>query len=458
MTPSALFRREIAIALRARVTWLVFAGSALLVGHGFVLALDLYSAASRSALGNVIMRREIDPLPGIVRPTLGGMQLATALLVPILAARLLSVEKERNTFGMLSVAIGSTAKVALIKLAAAAMTASGVLVMPAMCFAAFSALGGHVDPIETIVALSGHLLCILAIAALSVAASSWTGTVAQATTLAILVSIASWAVEAGEGISALAWLGPFEAASLGRQLSPFEHGLVSVGSLAWFGSAMLGALASTVTGASFGLGRWRKPVAGLIIAASTLCALGLSHHLTRTYDWTELRRASLPPHAVEALRAIDRSKPISITVFLDREDSRRQQLERDTLSKLRLARSDLEFVMPLDDKADASEAGLHDDRYGEIVVRVGDANRVTRSTSRREITSLIFDAAGLPVPDWSQEQYAGYPLVVGESRARIVRLVVYLIIPSLLLLVGWLLRRPIRRHHADSVSPHQQRP
>src|SRR5262249_39809207 len=39
-----LVRRELAIVLGARVTWLVAAISALLVGHGFVLALDLYTS------------------------------------------------------------------------------------------------------------------------------------------------------------------------------------------------------------------------------------------------------------------------------------------------------------------------------------------------------------------------------------------------------------------------------
>ena len=42
-------QRELAIALRARVTWVVAALSALLVGHGFVLSVDLFSASSARA-------------------------------------------------------------------------------------------------------------------------------------------------------------------------------------------------------------------------------------------------------------------------------------------------------------------------------------------------------------------------------------------------------------------------
>ena len=45
-----MLARELAIVLRARVTWVAAALAALLVGHGFVLAVDLFSAGSRSAL------------------------------------------------------------------------------------------------------------------------------------------------------------------------------------------------------------------------------------------------------------------------------------------------------------------------------------------------------------------------------------------------------------------------
>ena len=59
---SALLRRELTIALRARVTWIVAALAALLTGHGFVLAVDIYVATSRSVAGGALMQREMDPL------------------------------------------------------------------------------------------------------------------------------------------------------------------------------------------------------------------------------------------------------------------------------------------------------------------------------------------------------------------------------------------------------------
>src|SRR5207253_761304 len=89
--------RELPIVLRARLTWLQAAFSALLVGHGFVLAVDLYAAGSRSAIAHHLMTREFNPLLGIVRPTLGGLYLALSLLGPLAAVRPIAVEKERRT-------------------------------------------------------------------------------------------------------------------------------------------------------------------------------------------------------------------------------------------------------------------------------------------------------------------------------------------------------------------------
>src|SRR2546428_14089387 len=114
-----MLARELAIVLRARVTWLQAALAALLVGHGFVLAIDLYSAGSRSAATQRLMAREFDPLLGIVRPTLGGLYLALSLLGPLVAARALAVEKERPTFGAVLLQTGAPLRLILPKAGAA---------------------------------------------------------------------------------------------------------------------------------------------------------------------------------------------------------------------------------------------------------------------------------------------------------------------------------------------------
>ena len=129
---------------------------------------------------------------------------------------------------------------------------------------------------------------------------------------------------------------------------------------------------------------------------------------------------------------------------MDRDDSRRRQLESDTLSKPRLARSDVQITMPLDDR-EAPIEGARDEGYGRIVIRVGDHERETYSASRREILSLIFAAVGRPLPDWSQPEYRGYPLVVSGGQRRAVGAVAYVILPAAVFAAGLTVTRSKRR-------------
>ena len=78
-------------------------------------------------------------------------------------------------------------------------------------------------------------------------------------------------------------------------------------------------------------------------------------------------------------------------------------------------------------------------------MRVGAEKRETRSTSRRELTTLIFEAAGRPLPSWEQPEYPGYPLVVEGARRSVVMACAYLAFPGLLALLGWLLCRAPKR-------------
>lgn len=436
-------RRELAIALRARITWLVAAISALLVGHGFVLAVDLYSAASRSALANALQTKEMDPLAGIVRPSLGGLDLSISLFVPLIAARVLSVEKERRTFGALCLLEGSTDRVIGQKLVAALCAAQLVFVAPVGVFVAYAALGGHLDLIETAWALAGEGLHLALVTAIAVAAAAWTRTFPQAAAVSVGLSLTSWAIDASEGFAALAWLGGASVWSIERQLDPFQRGVASLGAVAWLMTATAVAYVVALGGARFGSSTGRRVVliAGPAALAATLLFGAATSH--RGFDWTEQRRVSLPPEVAERLRKL--ARPLAIDVFLDRDDSRRRQLESDTLAKLYLARPDLVVRAPLDDAQSVAEA-RHGEDYGRIVIHVGSSTKETRSTSRREIVTLIFDAAGMPVPAWTQPSYRGFPFVVERSRRTLLTGIAYLLIPGVLLATGFMLtrRRPTR--------------
>lgn len=363
-------RRELEVALRARPTWLVAAIGALLVGHGFVLALDLYSASSRSALSSVLQMEQMDPLAGIVRPTLGGVSLALSVLGPVIAARSLAIEKERKTYGALCLAVGSSTRVIAQKAIASAAACGLLLIAPVMLFGVLRVCGGHVDAVETAVALGGEVLHLGLVVALATAAAACTRTFAQAVTLGILASLTSWAIDAAEGFAALAWLGGASAWSIEQRLLPFQHGVLCLSSVLWLMSASATALAVAVFAGSFAPASKKIARALAVIGTGVLALLSIGTD-GRAFDLSEQRRASLPPDIVTGLRRLP--GPISVDVFLDRDDSRRRQLELDVLAKLRLARPDMPIRMPLDEATDVAEAqhGADETQYGRINVQAG---------------------------------------------------------------------------------------
>jgi len=244
-------RRELAIVLRAPVTWAIATISALLIGHGFVLAVDLYSASSRSALLSQLQVREMDPLAGIVRPTLGGLDLAISILVPLVAVRALAIEKERRTFGALCLEARSSNSVIIKKFLASLTATAPVLLCPLLLWTCFIWVGGTLDVIESAVAWFGEVLHLVLAVAIGTLAAAWTRTLAQAASLALVLSLSAWAIDASEGFAALAWLGGASAWSVEQHLAPFQRGILSLGSFAWLLTAIAGSLAVSFAGAQF---------------------------------------------------------------------------------------------------------------------------------------------------------------------------------------------------------------
>jgi hypothetical protein len=428
-------RRELAIALRARVTWLVASVAALLIGHGFVLALDVYAATSRSALESVLQTREMDPLLGIVRPTLGGVSFSLALLGPILASRSLALEKERHTYGSLCLASGATHRVILKKWVASAV-ACWLLFIPAIgLLVGFAAAGGHLDWPEVMVAFGGEVLHLLVVASAALAAAAWTRTLAQAITLGLLLSLSAWAIDAADGFAALSWLGGASSWSIEQRLLPFGRGVVSLGSVLWLLVAATTFVGLALTGGSFAPPPLKWSWGAGVVALGVIAALA-SSRLRRGFDWSEQRRASLPPPVVDGLRKL--AQPITFALLLDRDDSRRKQLESDALAKLSLARPDISVIWPLDDDSKAL-AGRREADYGLISVRVGRTRRVTRSTSRRELATLVFEAAGRPVPSWVQPPYAGFPFVPTIRQRQLLGTCAYAVLPLAMAALGFVL-------------------
>src|SRR5215210_4240865 len=78
----------------SRAFWLLLLMIGLLVGHGFINAVNLYAEASGIGGGPAALAQGLTPLEGILVPTFGAYDLAATLLFPFVAIRVIAAEKE----------------------------------------------------------------------------------------------------------------------------------------------------------------------------------------------------------------------------------------------------------------------------------------------------------------------------------------------------------------------------
>ncbi|MBK7834210.1 MAG: hypothetical protein IPJ56_18030 [Gemmatimonadetes bacterium] len=421
-------RRELVLVFGARVTWGVAALVAAVVGHSFVLAVDLYGQASASVAAGSLAAREFEPLLAILRPTIGGWSFCATLIGPVLAARVLAAEKDRRTFHARLLALGSAPRLLARKALAAWL---GLLLLAApivVCALAWLAAGGHLDVRESCVVLLGVALHAGWIAAVSTAAAAWSASTPQATALALLLSVSPWILDAAGEFAALAWLGPVQRLSISPHLAGFERAVLQPGAVAWLVLAWLGALVLACIGARDDWTRGRRGASAVLVCVATLATLLAADRWRGGWDLSEAQHSSLPRSIALAVEALP--SPLVLDIGLDRDDARRAQLEQDVVLRLELVRPDLVVRFPLDGAA--SSAGVRGGDYGRILVQVGDRAVETFSTSRRELITLLFEAAQRPMPAWEYPPYAGHPQVLGGGARSAVAVVVYLLIPLLL--------------------------
>jgi hypothetical protein len=302
-------------------------------------------------------------------------------------------------------------------------------------------VGGHLNASETLVAFTGHLLYGAWLTMLSVAASAWAKTWAQAAATVLAVVVGSWALDSSSGFAALAWLSDLERLSASVQLLPFERGAVAVGPALSFALSGAGFFGAAWAGARVDLSMSRRTLLGLLVfSGGGLSALAATR-VTRAIDFTEGDRLSLPRAQAEGIRALP--GPLVVEIELDRDDARRQQLERDFLFKLQLARPDVELRFPRD--ARLAVEGARDDGYGKVRLSVAGVTRETVSNGAEALTGLLFDAAARPVPDGSEADYPGWPLVIEGGRRTALLLLSYLLVPGGLVAMAVVCFRAQRR-------------
>jgi ABC-2 type transport system permease protein len=430
----ALVLQELHNLLSGRAFWSTMIALTLLVGYSFIQAVDLYSQASKSALGFPELARGMVPLEGILVPTLGAFYLASTLLLPFVALRAVAQDKESGALKLLlQMPFTSTRLVALKAIAMAVAVVA--LFLPSLSFIPIWVhLGGHVYLPETLNLLAGHALYAFDVAGIAFLAAAFSESFSTGAILALAFTLAFWVLDfaatAGDGS-----LHRLSFYSLTAALRQFEQGLFSLPAAL---AMMLGAFslfALTATWLPTGTAVKEKLLVSFLIILF-FSVFALASTWARVYiDVTENRRHSFNPADEAALRKMQ--SRLLARIYLSPDDSRLKEMEANVLGKLRRMVPYFEIRYE-----DTSRRGLFssvpDDRYGLIIFEYEGKRAETRSNSPREILPILYELSGTKVRPEKEPDYRGYPLVADATGYGVW---FYGILPAFILFSWWRVRR-----------------
>jgi ABC-2 type transport system permease protein len=374
-----------------------------LTGMSFITAVRAYAEASGAGGGPMALASALSPLDGLLVPALGAYDLLITFLVPFVAIRLVSAEKDSGALALLlqtRVALGMQLASKLVALLAGWLVC---LVPAGAALALWRLYGGHLSPAETANLFLGHTLRYVVTCSLALAAASILRGAASAAITVLSATIGTWALDffaAGRG----GWVASAAGFTPTAMLRQFERGLVSFEAIA---ASIVVSVLLLVVARSFldprlpARARFvRLGVAFLLAATALVVSRG-----DRSVDVSEDRRNSFPAADERLLRSIN--EPVTIRFYLAAEDPRAGDYERNVLTKLRRTVRELRVEYPY-----AGRSGLfeNDERYGTIEYRVAGKETVSRSTTEEIVLDDLETLAGLTPPQRGESEYSGYPL------------------------------------------------
>jgi len=379
----------------------------MIVGYGFIQAVDLFSEASRAGLENRELARSLAVLDGVLVPTFGSLYVGITLLFPFVAIRALGHDKQSG-----ALALALQLPVTTTEIVAAKAFAIGlawlVAVVPAVgAVLIWRSVGGHIGAGELANLLLGHALYAWAVAGMSMLAAAIAETPSTAAIVALGFTLGFWVLDfaAASGVQEpLASLTPL---SLTAGLRPFEHGVFSLP----HALGMLTAGAALLMAAREWLPMYRslrqKAVRLGIVALLALVGVTLAGGARVYRDVREDRHNSFNPSDEAALRQMRRG--LVITVRLSPDDSRRKEFDENVLAKLR--RLVPHFMVRYEARQVVIAGTQGDERYGLNTYDYAGRQTESRSTSPREILPILHELAGVKVSPVTVPDYPGHPLV-----------------------------------------------
>lgn len=406
-----LLAKEWRELLSSRAWWLMLVVIGPLVGASFISAVTVYGELSGVGGTSDGVGEAFSPLVGIWGPTFSACELAAGFLLPFVAIRLVSGDRQSGALRIehqhpLSpfVRVGIKSGVLL----AAWLIAS---LPPLIGVALWIAYGGAVYVPELLTVFVGHLLNAGVAVALAAAAAAMTEHPSTAAIVTLTITVGTWFINFAAAVNGgwWEWAATYTPTAM---VAEFQRGLLRA-------DVILGALVLITTGIAIAA-TWlrigdtvaRRLRLAMAIAGVGAAAVAASSLVHPSWDTSENRQNSFSRAEETALSAIHR--PLAIEAHLAPEDPRRSDLELRALKKLRRAVPQLHVRY-----VSKTSVGLFEqtaDHYGEVWYEFDDRRHMSRVTTAEGVLDAVFTVTGLTVPPHPEtDVFRGHPL---ETRPR----------------------------------------
>ena len=428
-----LVAKEYRELVASRAWWVLLLAMGPLVGVTFVSAVRTYGEASGLNGTAIGVGEAFSPLVGIWAPTFSACEVAAVFLLPFVAIRLVSGDRQS---GALKIemqhpmpAMGRVAAKAIVLL-------GGWLVASLAPLAAvllWKSYGGAVDTPELATVLLGHLLNAGLTIALAFAAAAVTEHPSTAAIVTLSVTVGTWILNFIAAVQGGIWerIAGYTPPAM---VAEFQHGLIRLDAVLVAGVLVGLGLVFTALWLRTGTPVRRRLQESALAGAIAVLLLTAAAAVSPSWDLSENRMNSFPKPDERALAAI--RAPLGIEVHLAPEDPRRVDLDRKAIAKLRR-------VMPAVrvKYLSATSIGLFEQtapHYGEIWYELGGRREMSRSTTAESALETIYDLAGVKAPAEGADIYRGHPLAATPRGAAAV---FYGIWPASIVIAALLMRR-----------------
>src|SRR5262245_34767837 len=308
-----LVEKEYRELIASRAWWILLLAMGPLVGVSFMSAVRTYGEASGLNGTAAGVGEAFSPLVGVWAPTFSACELAAAFLLPFVAIRLVSSDRQSGALKIelqrhLPAVVRVGAK-ALVLMAGwiAAMTS------PLAAIVLWRTYGGTLYPPELLTTAFGHLLNAGLTIALAAAAASLTEHPSTAAIVTLSVTVGTWILNFIAAVNGGVWerAAGFTPTAM---VAEFQHGLVRLDTVLVSGTLIAAGL--TLAGIWIRLGepvRRRAYESGALAAFTAAIVLAFTF-VTPNWDFSENRMNSFPEADEEILAHL--REPLRIEAHL----------------------------------------------------------------------------------------------------------------------------------------------